>query len=200
MLWLILLISTSTPRTAIAVSFTTRPRGDLDDVFTPRIGWSWLGGDSSASVRVDDTHLWLFGDTLLGGLTRDAGGRVFRNITSMPHSTLAVMHNTTGPPLFLDPPSSRGWFYPQPGSAPAAAYYWIIDGIQSGDTLFIVAMVIENTKGGGFVQLGSDLIVIPYISEQFEKMNPAKWEWNSTRIPFSGGNCSWNEGLALEGD
>ena len=208
LLLLLLLLPAARARGAPAITFSVRPRADLDAMFTPRPGWSWLGGDSSASVRIVSdpnppgapTMLWLFGATLLGTLV-GGPGRLRRNITSMPHSTLAITKNMTGPPVFLDPPTSRGWFYPRPGAAaPATAYYWIIDGIQSTRTnaLFIVAMVIENTKDGGFVQLGSDLIAVPRIAQQFQKKEPATWTWNSTRIPFSGGNCSWNEGLALE--
>jgi len=175
--------------TAAAPEFTTVDRPDLDAIFTPESGWNWLGGDSSASVQLSRSKsLWIFGDTLKGRLVHND---TQRKIESMPHSSLAFLHHRTSAPRFVFPTSTRGIFFP-PAPAPNSSYYWLIDGLIGQDTgkLIIQAMVINNTADG-FVQLGSDLVVV-----ENPNMPPKEWKHHSLRLPFTNGTFTSNEGIA----
>jgi hypothetical protein len=177
---------------ASSLHFTTSPRDDLNLIFTPKAGWTWLGGDSSSSVQMNDgdNHLWIFGDTLRGKLVRN---NTQRDIEDMPHSTFALLaSNLTRSPTFFFPPTDRGWFSPPASTAPSSSYYWLIDGIVGRDTghLFLQAMVI-NGSPSGFVQLGTDLIVIDVKSSS----NPNSWTSTSYRLPNTNGTFTMNEGV-----
>ena len=205
------------------LTFKAFPRPDLDVLFTPQLDWTWLGGDSSASVLLaDSSSLWLFGDSLIGSLVEHGHGIQSRNITRMPHSTLARLPshlNQSVPslPEFFIPPTSQGWFSPPQDAhwldgADSDAYYWLIDGVvtNESDALLLQAMVIVNDNSSiGFSQVGSDLIVVPNFS--VAGTEPSKWSYHTARLPHSstprissretsiGFTCSWNEGIASEG-
>ena len=201
---LLLLVPLST-----SFRLTTTPRNDLNQIFTPKSGWSWLGGDSSSSIQLpnrpsDDfaaaaarrrnqsppfNYLWIFGDTLRGKLVQNNT----RDIKDMPHSTLALLGSsttsTTTTPTFFFPTTTRGWFVPPSSLYPSTSYYWLIDGVVGHDTgrLFLQAMVINGTPDG-FVQLGTDLIVVDMASSSATKsstIDPTKWTSISHHLPHT---------------
>jgi hypothetical protein len=192
---LLLILLALTTSIARALHFTTLPRPDLNAIFTPKPSWTWLGGDSSASVvlprAATTTTLWLFGDTLRGRLIHHG---TQRQINSMPHSTLAFYTPSHPTPTFVFPPHDRGIFVPPPATAPSSSYYWLIDGLVGNDTgkLFLQAMVINGTVDG-FVQLGSDLIVVDNPNDEV-----SQWRSTSLRLPNTNGTCTQNQGLAQQ--
>ena len=190
-LLLLLLVPLST-----SFRHTTTPRDDLNQIFTPKPGWSWLGGDSSSSIQLPNrlnNYLWIFGDTLRGKLVQN---NTQRHIKDMPHSTFALLDSssttTTTTPTFFFPPTTRGWFVPPSSLYPSTSYYWLIDGVVGHDTgrLFLQAMVINGTPDG-FVQLGTDLIVVNMESSSttpssmIDPIDPTKWTSISHHLPHT---------------
>ena len=192
-----------------SIQFTTTIRPDLNSIFNPKTNWNWLGGDSSASIQLQQYNkgsLWIFGDTLRGQLIHNG---TQREIDSMPHSSLALLqrqstHNKSKTlhssrqsqpqpqpqPTFIFPSSTRGIFSP-PLPAPLTSYYWLIDGVVGHDTgkLFLQAMVI-NGSVDGFEQLGSDLIIVDNPNSSVEQ-----WIHRSIRLPFTNNSFTSNEGI-----
>jgi len=70
-----------------SIQFTTTIRPDLNSIFNPKTNWNWLGGDSSASIQLQQYNkgsLWIFGDTLRGQLIHNG---TQREIDSQWHTT-----------------------------------------------------------------------------------------------------------------
>lgn len=186
-------------RMASGFSFHTTERPDLERLFDPQ-SKGWLGADVSTSIHLyNATYLWLWGDTLVG----TSNGRT-RNITSMPHSTLAIVDFDKSPdPQYFIPrkPSGdvdgRGFFYPPDWKE--GKYYWIVAGSMAPASrqLVILAMVIVSTKGS-FYQTATDIIVV---KNPFD--SPFNWTWHTYRMPFTTDltlKLSYNIGITFQDD
>jgi hypothetical protein len=163
----------------------------LTAAFVPR-GSGWLGGDSSTSLRLDDSsHLWLFADTLWGSL--DGGGR---RLDAMPHNTVALVADSVYPPeprffarrtegLGLDP---RGFFAPSSGGDDI--FYWLVAGTRLSCGRVLVLAQVQGADGLDDFR-GSDAILV----DASEAAEPLRWQYATSRIAQTDKRHSWNEGV-----
>jgi len=182
--------------------FTAQDDPDLTAVFDP-LPQGWLGADVSVSFPfANDTYMWLWGDTLYGNLAK-RGNSLYRNMSAMPHSSLAFvdMSGSKKPQYWIRPsspnsntPDSMGLFRPQNPTNPAE-YYWTVVGMMAPTTgiLVVVAQVIIATNSGiGFQQLGTDVILV---ANPFSP--PEQWKYLTSRVETSSEGLSWNSGIAF---
>jgi len=137
--------------------------------------------------------MWIWGDTLVGNLYT-SNGQEKRNITRMPHNTVAIVDMSGDrKPTFYVPENNRGQFYPK-YDTDTNVLYWVIDGVVGPDSgkLILIAMVIKLGGGGlGFQQIGADIIIVNNPQEV-----PTSWDWNCYRIPSSNDSLSWSASMA----
>lgn len=185
-------------------SWVTQPLPSVTDLFAPA-PLGWLGGDSAASCALNATHLlWLWGDTLLGTST---GGR--RKIQHFVHGSIALQQRTIGvqPAFYVrtladGTPDPDGFFQPGGNStAHGGIYYWMVNEaaltLPAEEVEQPLLLLAQTMSPSGFLrQLGTDAVLLfpqPTIP-------PDRWRYQTSRIPASSPNVSFNTGVLLDPD
>jgi hypothetical protein len=137
----------------------------------------WIGADLAYSVPMGgDETLWLFGDTFVGQIRHDK-----RTPAEMIHSSIAIQKFGNEPQFYypLDNKNSPQSFIKSPGPR---TYYWLGDGVRTGDGLYLFVQEIEwiNDSTWGFRCSGNWLAFI-----QNPDAVPALWKISMHKLPFN---------------
>ena len=183
-------------------SFTGHPDPLLEAAFAPvpTVQPSWLGADSSTSLRLNSTHhLWLWADTYWGQLVDGV-----RTFSAMPHNTLALTPSGPRPsPVFYGrtdgdgASASRPLSFFSPSDATDGSFYWMVAGAVLPTSKALVAFAQRQGPGGLGHFEGSDVVLVRNYSDP----DPQRWRYETSRIGASDAAHMWNVGVfADEGD
>ena len=184
-----------------ATAYASVERADLDLLFGLRT--PWLGADVALSIRLNrSSYIWVWGDTLVGNLY--ANGH--RNISSMVHDSFSIVNIEDNTTKFYIPNNTLGFLRPYRlsrkftrtgyGVSSQIPYYWVVAGMLSQKLVFLCQKIEAVDVAPGFKQVATDVVVVDNFGEgQF--VAPSTWVYKSKSIPYSNGNCTWNEGIVL---
>ena len=75
-------------------------------------------------------------------------------------------------------------------------YCWVVAGMLSQKLVFLCQKIEAVDVAPGFKQVATDVVVVDNFDEgQF--VAPSTWVYRTKSIPYSNGNCTWNEGLVV---
>ncbi len=132
---------------------------------------SWLGADVGTSIRVqDDRYIWIFGDTLLGGVSDECPGNDIYCDRVVDHGDgeIGMIRNTAGVTVRGDDGSFRRIvkYWPKTGGDPSdtfpsgtdGEFLWPLAGVRAGTPVLIAAN--RNTLTSGLAPVGNTLVRI----------------------------------------
>lgn len=140
-----------------------------DDLFNRKSGWAGADGIYSIplsanqlpKIKSDENTLLLFSDTFIGEV--DGSGK--RSATKLVNNTYALMQGND--PLeqnieFFWKKETDGSpgtvFVPNTPTSKAGDWYWLMDGVAIGDTVYTYALRLEKGGGIGFKLNGVNLL------------------------------------------
>jgi len=177
---ILLVLTACAPRPAINV----KPVAEFDALFDRRQGWTGADGAYTVSL-LDDTILWLFGDTWIGNIRdgRHVDAVLVRNTialqTGKDPTKAQIEFNYSRsedgrPDAFIRPEGGRGWFWPYHGYLAANGLY-----------LFLIHLEEDTDPNSlGFRVIGNWLTHVGNPRDP-----PANWRIRFTPIPFNRGSA-----------
>ena len=105
-----------------------------------------------------------------------------------------IPNNTLG---FLQPHRiSREFVRTAVGGPPPIPYYWVVAGMLSQKLVFLCQKIEAVDVAPGFKQVATDVVVVDNFDER-QFVAPSSWVYRAKSIPYSNGNCTWNEGIVV---
>jgi len=180
-------------------AYSVEPLPEYDALFTRTKGWT--GADGAYSVALaDDVTLWLYSDTWIGDIVdgKHKDAKMVNNTLALQHgkdpSTASVRFfwQTTRdgkPAAFITPANGVGWF-------------WISDGIEVDEKLYLFLMQIIKTIEDdvfGFKHIGTWLGEVENPNDE-----PLIWRIKQYKIPYGryskNGNLFFGSAVMRDGD
>jgi len=152
--------------------FTVTPAYDWENLFDRTSGWTGadgiysipLSGHESYPASAPESTLFVFSDTFIGNINEQDQ----RSNSKMINNTLALLEATqpeTAKIKFCWGPNITSVFVPNTPNSVAGDWYWPMDGIALGDSVYIFAMLMHSTGSGSWDWVANGVALLSFVPD-----------------------------------